>query len=143
MLWHPRCRSPARLSLPPTPRHGPQKNATCSRPRLVSHARWFLVECPKRGDGQDWDGSHLLELLPECDILIAAPNCQGYWPRHPAHGARTRGWIHRVPRHFAFEHFHIVHELAARMATRTAPETAMIATILTRLSFAIESVDDT
>src|ERR1700676_4713307 len=28
MLWHPRCRSPARLSLPPTPRHGPRKNAT-------------------------------------------------------------------------------------------------------------------
>jgi hypothetical protein len=23
----------------------------------------FLVECPTRGDGQDWDGSHLLELL--------------------------------------------------------------------------------
>src|ERR1700730_1165230 len=28
MLWHPRCRWPARLSLPPTPRHGPRKNAT-------------------------------------------------------------------------------------------------------------------
>jgi hypothetical protein len=27
------------------------------------HARCFLVECPTRGDGQDWDGSHLLELL--------------------------------------------------------------------------------
>ena len=25
--------------------------------------RCILVECPKRGDGQDWDGSHLLELL--------------------------------------------------------------------------------
>jgi hypothetical protein len=23
----------------------------------------FLVEYPTRGDGQDWDGSHLLELL--------------------------------------------------------------------------------
>jgi hypothetical protein len=22
----------------------------------------FLVECPKRGDRKDWDGSHLLEL---------------------------------------------------------------------------------
>ena len=31
----------------------------------------MLVECPKRGDGQDWDGSHLLELLRKCDILIA------------------------------------------------------------------------
>lgn len=41
------------------------------------------MECPKRGDGQDWDGSHLLELLPKCDIIIAARNCQGYWPRHP------------------------------------------------------------
>src|ERR1700747_3548636 len=28
MLWHPRCRWPARLSLPPTPRHGPRKHAT-------------------------------------------------------------------------------------------------------------------
>src|SRR6266850_6815252 len=28
MLWHSRCRWPARLSLPPTPRHGPRKNAT-------------------------------------------------------------------------------------------------------------------
>src|SRR5712671_3290503 len=27
------------------------------------HARCFLVECPTRGDGQDWDGSYLLELL--------------------------------------------------------------------------------
>jgi hypothetical protein len=26
-------------------------------------ARCFLVECPTRGDGQDWDGSYLLELL--------------------------------------------------------------------------------
>ena len=33
--------------------------------------RCILVECPKRGDGQDWDGSHLLGLLPKCDILIA------------------------------------------------------------------------
>jgi len=32
----------------------------------------MLVECPKRSDGQDWDGSHLLELLRKCDILIAA-----------------------------------------------------------------------
>jgi hypothetical protein len=46
----------------PTPRGNPRKNA---------HA-CFLVECPKRGDGQDLDGSHLLELLPKCDILIAA-----------------------------------------------------------------------
>ena len=23
----------------------------------------FLAEYPTRGDGQDWDGSHLLELL--------------------------------------------------------------------------------
>src|SRR6516225_9469023 len=52
--------------------------------------RCILVECPKRGDGQDWDGSHLLELLPKCDILIAARDCQGSWPRHPAHNARTR-----------------------------------------------------
>jgi hypothetical protein len=55
----------------------------------------FLVECPKRGDGQNLDGSHLLELLPKCD-------CQGPWPRHPAHDARTRGRSHRVTRHFAF-----------------------------------------
>jgi hypothetical protein len=32
----------------------------------------MLVEFPRRGDGQDWDGSRLLELLPKCDILIAA-----------------------------------------------------------------------
>src|SRR6476660_2842031 len=73
MLWHPRCRWPARLSLPPTPRHGPRKNAYTHvprSPRLVRHARCFLVKCPKRGDGPDLDGSHLLELLPKCD-------CQG------------------------------------------------------------------
>src|ERR1700704_3785138 len=58
-------------------------------PRRVRHARCILVECPKRGDGQDWDGSHLLELLPKCDILIAARDCQGSWPRLPAHDART------------------------------------------------------
>lgn len=33
------------------------------------------MECPKRGDGQDWEGSHLLELLPKCDILLAARDC--------------------------------------------------------------------
>src|ERR1700716_1154095 len=58
-------------------------------PRRVRHARCILVECPKRGDGQDWDGSHLLELLPKCDILIAARDRQGSWPRLPAHDART------------------------------------------------------
>src|SRR5262249_29940029 len=31
----------------------------------------ILVGCPKRGDGQDRAGSHLLELLPKCDTLIA------------------------------------------------------------------------
>jgi len=31
----------------------------------------MLVECPKRGDGQDWEESHLLDLLRKCDILIA------------------------------------------------------------------------
>src|SRR5215813_9512793 len=67
--------------------------------------RCILVECPKRGDGQDWDGSHLLELLSKCDILIAARDCQGSWPRHPAHDARTRGRNHRVTRHFAFGSF--------------------------------------
>src|SRR6478735_8704848 len=49
------------------------------------HARCFLVECPRRGDEQGWDGSHLLELLLMRDILIAARDCQGSWPRHSAH----------------------------------------------------------
>ena len=40
------------------------------------HARSILVECPKRSDGQDWDGQNLLELLPKCDILIAAEDCK-------------------------------------------------------------------
>ena len=31
----------------------------------------FSEECLKRGDGQDWNASHLLELLPKCDILVA------------------------------------------------------------------------
>src|SRR5215467_13362898 len=34
MLWHPRCRWPARLSLSPTPQHGPRKNATSMFPTL-------------------------------------------------------------------------------------------------------------
>src|SRR6516164_11801660 len=68
--------------------HRPRLHGTV--PERTLHA-CFLVECPKRGDEQDWDGSHLLELLPKCDILIAARDCQGSWPRHPAHDARTRG----------------------------------------------------
>jgi hypothetical protein len=38
-----------------------------------------FVECPKRGNGQDWDGAHLLELLPKCGILKAARDCQSSW----------------------------------------------------------------
>src|SRR5262245_16025738 len=89
MLWHPRCRWPATLSLPPTLRIGPRKNATPMFPVVQGESATLdvLVECPKRGDGQDWDGSHLLELLPIRDILIAARDCQGSWPRHPAHDA--------------------------------------------------------
>jgi hypothetical protein len=29
--------------------------------------------------------------VAKCDILIAARDCQGSWPRHPARDARTRG----------------------------------------------------
>jgi hypothetical protein len=35
--------------------------------------------------------SHLQELLPKCDILMAARDCQGSWPRQHAHDARTHG----------------------------------------------------
>src|SRR3977135_2081171 len=90
MLWHPRCRWPARLSLPPTPRHGPRKNAYTHvprSPRLVRHASCFVVECPKRGDGQDLDGSHLLELLPKCDCQGLAstsrPRCLSFYEYTP------------------------------------------------------------
>src|SRR5215472_15801095 len=34
MLWHPRCRWPARLSLSPTPQHALRKNATPMFPAL-------------------------------------------------------------------------------------------------------------
>src|SRR5579859_7480878 len=54
MLWHPRCRWPARFSLPPTPRHDPRKKATRACPVIQGRSRntgCFLVECPKRGDG--------------------------------------------------------------------------------------------
>ena len=35
--------------------------------------RYTQVPCRfrKRGDEQDWDALHLLELLPKCDILVA------------------------------------------------------------------------
>src|SRR5215470_15364035 len=60
-------------------------------PKASPPRRCILVECPKRGDGQDWDGSHLLKPLPKCDILIAARHCQCSGPRHSAHDARNRG----------------------------------------------------
>src|SRR5467141_2572910 len=50
--------------------HCPQLRGTPRKERYTHvphsprrHARCFLVECPTRGDGQDWDGSYLLELL--------------------------------------------------------------------------------
>ena len=36
----------------------------------------YFSGMPQGDDGQDWDGSDLLELLPKCDILIAARNCK-------------------------------------------------------------------
>ena len=36
------------------------------------------------------------------DILIAARDCQGIWPRHPAHDARIRGMKSSCNRYFAF-----------------------------------------
>jgi hypothetical protein len=56
--------------LPPTPRHGPRKNAT----RLFPVVQGESVFVDKIGMG-----SHLLELLPKCDILMAARDCQGSW----------------------------------------------------------------
>ncbi len=59
--------------MPPTPWHGPRKNAYTHvprSPRRLYHASCFLEKCPERGDGQDLDGSHLLDLWPKCD-------CQG------------------------------------------------------------------
>src|SRR5580700_1094333 len=49
------------------------------------HARCFLVECPTRADGQDWDGSHLLELL-----LMRHPYPLSRLPRLLASTSRPR-----------------------------------------------------
>src|ERR1700733_470679 len=70
------------------------------------HARCFLVDCPTRGDGQDWDGSHLPELLlmrhayrrsrrPRLLASTSRPRCSHSWMKSSSNTLR-RLWVIRV-----------------------------------------------
>src|ERR1044072_8044597 len=62
-------------------------------PRSPPPRRCILVKMPQARRRTRLDRSHLLELLPKRDILIAARDCQGSWgsTSRPLGGSARKG----------------------------------------------------